>query len=63
MKGFTVRDLMRELIEYPPDTEVMLLDERKEDYFDIKVIYDRFTPNKPNRDDAIFLTFNLKEVE
>ena len=59
---WTVRDLMQVLINYPQDTEVYMWDQRGEDYFDIRAVYDSSDKiDRPNRDDAVFLTFNLKE--
>ena len=57
MKPWTVRDLIRELAEYDMNTKVFILDEKKEDWFNIAEISDENKMHKPNEVNAIFLTF------
>jgi hypothetical protein len=53
---WTVRDLMEVLIQYQMDTEIYILDETKEDHYNIKEIADeRSTMPKPNIPNALFL--------
>ena len=54
---WTVRDLIRELAEYGMDTQVFILDEAKEDYFNIIEILDEAAAHRPNEANSIFLTF------
>ena len=57
MKPWTVRDLIRELAEYDMNTKVFILDENKEDWFNIAEISDESKMHKPNEVNVIFLTF------